>query len=270
MSILNGHTDINISPEMHILEPFWLHKDFVRRVEEEVGDLKNDKNIPKLIELMKSQKLSGSFWNLVEIDENRLLDQMINSDRSIKDIFHILMINDAKSKNKNRIGAKFPVHFSYVSELIEWFPKCKVVHLVRDPRAIYASQTAKMNNVVDSKIGYSLKNIIVFSYINISCFWAGMMHKKYKNKSNYYVSRYEDVVLDPKIYISKLCEFLNTEYSDKMLHPPVRDSSFNEKKPKDKGMNEEAVYRWKEKVHPVTALLIKSINYRTMREFKYI
>jgi len=60
--ILNLYSEIDIMPEMHILAPFWLHKDFVHKINKTVGDLQKDENIPRLVNLMHSKQLFGIFW----------------------------------------------------------------------------------------------------------------------------------------------------------------------------------------------------------------
>jgi len=267
MTILNNHSNINISPELHILEPFWLHTDFKRTIDQKIGSLNDRSNVRKLVDLMYSRTFSGSFWNLINIDKATLLNDLHHSDRAIKTIFKILLENDAKLKKKSRIGAKFPVHFSYIGTLIKWFPKCKIVHITRDPRAIYASQSTKLNNKVYNPMKRIVNHVLTFVYINWDYWRSARMHTKYRFQANYYLSRYEDIVSDPQKFLPQLCDFIDTGYTDAMLRPPVRDSSFSAHK--QIGFNTHSIDRWRQSINPVTASLIRLLNYPSMKELGY-
>jgi hypothetical protein len=66
MSILNDYSPINITQELHYLNTPWRNifyrKDFVRMVKNKIGDLNDNKNVSKLIDLIYSKKLEGSFY----------------------------------------------------------------------------------------------------------------------------------------------------------------------------------------------------------------
>ena len=141
------HTPIDMTPELHFINPKWLHHDFIRDTVKRVGSLQNDQNVDILVDLMYSNHFYGSFWKHIDIDRKNLKKRILLSDRSFKDLFKAILEEHAVSKNKDIYGAKFPVHVSKVSRLIEWFPNCRIIHLMRDPRAIFASQLIKIPKI---------------------------------------------------------------------------------------------------------------------------
>ena len=270
MKMLNDYSPINITPELHFLIPSWIRKDFVSRVKETIGDLKKDNNIPKLIDLMYSGNLEGSFWRSINnrnIDKTTLEHRIINSNRSFGNIFSILLEEHAKTKHKEIPGAKFPVHFSYLSKLLQWYPNCKIVYLIRDPRAIYASNAIGAGKKSSSYIKSILIRTKIFFQTIIYFNWAVKIHNKYSHLKNYHLFRFEDIIIHPEKYMPELCTFLEIDFQSDMLHPPVMDSSFHTMK--KKGFDKETINRWKKRISPITTFFIKIATKRHMKSVGY-
>ena len=270
---LNNYTDIDIMPEAHILAQPWLRKDFAANVRKYIGDLSNDDNIDKLINLMYSKKLYGVFWNGIKasgINISSLKDRAINSDRSIKNIFRALLLTHAEAKNKTICGAKFPVPMLYSDKLIAWYPECKIIHTVREPRACFSSQFYKHYNknlpfIIKAKIG-----IMQFVYMNLQFYWSYNMFNKLKGSQNYYLCKYENLIMQPEEMLKELCEFLEIQFTEKMLSPRLASiSSYSETRGKNKGFQAASVYAWKKKMPRAVSELIKIINYRLMNKMAY-
>ena len=282
-SILNLYSEIDIMPEMHILAPFWLHKDFVYKINKTVGDLQKDENIPRLVNLIHSKQLFGIFWKSFDLDTKIIEKQIMDSDRSIKSIFQILLLEHCKSRNKLISGAKFPVHFSYINILLEWFPKCKIIHTIRDVRGIYSSQankyilkptmakeSDKLNKYqTGSRFKNSLLRLQMLVFICLQFSWAAKIHKKAKNLPNYKLLRYEDIVLQPEKSLKNICNFLKIDFKEEMLYPKVINSTYEKAYKCNKGFNRELVCRWKKYVSPLTGKFLMMINRKAMRIFGY-
>lgn len=271
MKILNEYSTINITPELHFLYPSWIRKDFVSNVKENVGDLKQVSNIPKLFELMYSGNLEGSFWKSIKnrkINKKTLENRIIKSDRSFKSLFGILLDEHAKSKEKTIPGAKFPVHFSYIPKLLKWYPHCKLVFLIRDPRAMYASWAVRLTKKSRPNFKANLKRPIILMITIIQFIWAVKTHKKYLHLKNYHLFRFEDIISQPEKYIPKLCQFLEIEFKSEMLNPPVMGSSYH--KDRKTGFDKETLSRWKKHISPTTSNFMKLITSKWMKEIGYL
>ena len=270
---LNSYTDIDIMPEAHILAQPWLRKDFAANVREHICDLDKDDNIDKLINLIYSKELYGVFWNGIEssgINVSSLKNRIINSDRSIKNIFSALLTTHAEAKNKTICGAKFPVPMVYIDKLISWYPDCKIIHTARDPRACFSSQFYKHYNKNLTFIKKAKISLMQFVYMNLQFHWSFNMYKKLKGSPNYCLCKYESLILQPEETINKLCEFLKIQFTDEMLNPRLTSiSSYSETRGKNKGFQAVSVYSWKKKMPGAVSGLIKIINYRLMNNMGY-
>lgn len=95
------------------------------------------------------------------------------------------------------------------------------------------------------------------------------MHKKYKDMNNYYLSRFEDIVLQPEIYIKQLCHFLKIDFKKEMLLPSVVDSSYMESQ-KKMGLDELTLSRWENYISPKNEAIIKLLLKKEMKIMGYI
>ncbi len=271
-TILNLSREINIVNETWFLCPWWLHTDFAAQARRSIGNLSDDAGAAKMVDLMYSRKLFGYFWTTIdqEIDRNILQAELARSDRTPRAVLAIVMKLHAQAKNKAVPGAKFPVHYSYAGKLIEWFPNCRIVHTVRDPRAVHSSQAVKYLREHHTKLERVSMRAVHFAHISIQSWWTARIHTQLRGYRNYYMSRYEDVVRDPEASIRKLCEFLEIEASETMLQPIQYGSSYRRSKPGVRGINQESVDAWKSKLNRVTIGLINVLNRKALQTFGYV
>jgi len=266
--ILNNHSEIKLVPEMHFMT-FW-KKGLTDRLDK-IGTLKKDKNLQKAVELMYSGKLIGDYWSKIDIDKRKLYEKFSDSDRSYRALMEIIMKEHAKKNEKTHYGAKFPVHFSYLPTLFEWFPNAKSIHMIRDPRAIYASELKK-----DEKPNFPLKKknpfyaYEILLYVLFQWKWAAKSHRCYKNRyaDKYRICKFEDLILEPESTIEDICNFLEVDFEPEVLDVIMRGSSFEDSK--DDGFKKEPLYRWKKTVSPLKKKVIRLILGSHMSDLKYL
>ena len=270
-NILNSYTNIAIFPEMHIYWPPWIHTDFATNVKKRIGYL-SDNKIDQLIQLMYSKKLFGIFWkniDKIDIDVSYLKERITGSDRSVAGIFDALLNTLSKSYNDKIVGAKFPVHFSYADKLLEWYPDCKIIHTIRDPRAIYSSQFYKHYNEDYSGIKRMIISIAQFAHVTFSFNGVVKVHEKMKHYGNYYLCNYEKLVSQPQIILRELCDFLEIEFNDAMLRPRLFFNTSLARKQMSNGFHTFSVDAWKRKLPRGVSCLIKLVDRRSMMKVGY-
>lgn len=128
-----------------------------------------------------------------------------SKDRSPRGVFACLLAAYAELHGKRRPGEKTPNHWRHVATLRQWFPDARVIHLVRDPRAVVASL---------AKTPWAHRHLDWYARQWRDCMRAMRRHEV---DPAVRVVRYEDLVVAPEAEARSLCEFLGEEFSDRML-----------------------------------------------------
>jgi len=115
--------------------------------------------------------------------------------------------SDEKGQQIKRWGDKTPINTIYIDKLMKIFPKAQYVHIVRDPRDVVCSY---------------VKAGLYQNYSDALDFWMEANRKATKMKTlvpkdQYWILKYEDLVEFPERELKKLCNFLDVDYSVKLL-----------------------------------------------------
>jgi len=257
-TILSKSLDINVTDELQFRTPWYLHRDFETDIEKYVAPLDDQGAIDRLMDLFYSGVPTGWFWSASErlLDRELVRDELSKQPLTTKSIFDAILTAHAKRQGKSRIGAKFPMHYSYANQLLEWYPDCLLIHTTRNPKAVYASQGAKYLKSNDSWLSRSFMRFRQFVHINIQTTWTAYVHKKLRALPNYCLIRYEDLVADPEQNIRQLCAYLDTEFQPEMLAPKQFGSSFKGRGEYGEGIAQSSVERWRSSISPITATAI--------------
>jgi len=265
---------------MHFLTPW--RKDFRHFCKKYVGNLKVNTNIKKMVDLIFSQEtipgLSAWFWNaeLQSISSNPLKEkiylEILASDRSLGSIFKILIEKITACRGFNRCCVKFPVYPSHISQLLQWYPQCKIVHITRDPRATSISRTNDPGGTQQlirkyPRMTFLIRKIMI-CFVVVQYHWTSQLHCKYKDIDNYALFLYEDLLADPEKIIKKLCDFIEIDFDKKMLEPEkAQESSVTGRRAI--GFDKKAATRWETIISPFDKWLITMLTKKSMKKFGY-
>jgi len=224
-----------------------------------VGDPSTDSGARKIVDFIYADKMPQAFRQVTRnVSKEEFLQHFLESDRSDRALFDLTMRFYANGKPI--YGEKSPAHIYKVPLLLEWFPNAKVVHTLRDPRAIFVSQRRQwLREKMDSGHYRILRKteitlmISVFLQVLLNWLRIARLHRQYQKRypNNYYFVRFEDLVSDPEPTLKKVCEFLEINFSEDMLSQPVVGSSFVPRKSETQGVDTSTVDRWRNHLHPV-------------------
>ena len=158
-------------------------------------------------------------------------------------------------KNKEKsiyILEQTPKNILYFEEIIKFYPYAKFIHIIRDPRAVIASQKnrwkkiqRKADNVPIYNILRTLINYHPFTSLKL---WKiavkkGLSLRKYND--NYLELKFEDLILNESNEINKILDFLSLNHQSNLANvPQIGSSNFLHRKDKF-GLNKKVIDSWK-------------------------
>lgn len=277
--ILNASADIAICGETHYLKHWFGFQGFQREFAS-VGDITTEAGVERVVDYIygidgNSWRGRG-FWGWVQrnTDRQEFLLKLLASDRSDHAVLDVVM--DTYAGNRLVRGEKTPAHIHSVPTLLKWYPNSKIVHMFRDPRAIFVSEKSrqlKEHITLPYRLLWRVEPLleIVLSF-HIATTWLQIvrLHHRYLRSypHNYYLCKYEDLVSDPETHLKKLCDFLDIEFTDQMLHLSYQNSSLVPRH-QTQGIDSTAAERWRQHIHPATHRWLVFWVRRHLREFNY-
>jgi hypothetical protein len=148
----------------------------------------------------------------------------------------------ANWRNCARWVEKTPRTESHPDVLDELFPDAKLIQIVRDPRAVFAS----VKNRIVNQYGYHAKAHRLVRSWNRS---AREISRLRQDPSRFLVVRYEDLVRNPRNVMETICRFAGIDFDQNMLEPTRAgngwhgNSAFHEN---FNGISTASLHQWKD------------------------
>lgn len=205
--------------------------------------------------------------------DDREVQIQLASAPSYAHILNTIMGAIAAREGKSRWGEKSPAHIFRLREIRACFPNARIIHIVRDPRAVVCStiKAFERGQFTDWNI-YSAAN-----------YWARCMNVHERQQSNrtghYMLVRYEDFVTRPEETLVVIGAFLGIGFVKEMLEAhrvaadyvrPGRSGEVSAmhaltRKPLDPGRTD----AWKTTLSPAQSKLIEQIAGKQMAVLGY-
>jgi Sulfotransferase family len=122
----------------------------------------------------------------------------------------------AGSAGKTRWALKLPENALIIDFLDQLYPDCQVVHIVRDPTDVIASNIKKYGRRRDSFYGERWVH-----YVRTAETKGSLL-----GKDRFYTLRYEDFVMDPESVLRRLVSWLGEPWSDETLRVSGRSHRY--------------------------------------------
>ena len=127
-------------------------------------------------------------------------------------ILNVIMGAIAAREGKSRWGEKSPAHIFKLDEIRACFPNARIIHIVRDPRAVVCSTIKAFN-----RGQFSDWNIYSSARYWVRCLRAHARQVSTK-ADGYMLVHYEDFVTRPKETLTLISAFLGLKFVDEMLN----------------------------------------------------
>jgi hypothetical protein len=258
--ILNAAENVAICGETRFLRIGNHRKEGYRNRFARLGDMSTTTGTRRVVDYIYGESHGGNWWRWLQrnVPRERFLAELLASERSDRALFDLVMTLSAGDRPIH--GEKTPAHLYEVPTLLEWFPDARVVHVVRDPRAVFVSKRKKMAEgqwEAGLRVSFLRKEpfLSLTLLVLVSSSWrrAIRLHQRYARNypATYHLVRFEDLVTEPEAVGRRLCDCLGLEFSEEMVRHRVYDSSFGTSPPGPEGLDATAANRWRQHLHPV-------------------
>lgn len=236
--ILGKHSRIAIADENHFLGHL-LPSQGVRHALRRAGDLRDDAAVGRVVDLIYSDEFQGGsrlrdsspFWRWIakRVPRDDLERRLLEGERSERGVFTAVLRSYSDRRRKAIFGEKTPAHIRWADTLLEWYPTARIVHMVRDPRAVYRSEL-KRRNARPESLPYrwlvrAPRLMRSFILLEVAWAWAGAVthHRTLARRypTSYRIVRFEDLVQAPEAELERLCRFLGVSPEPAMLDQKV-------------------------------------------------
>ena len=214
MSMLNSHPTIQATPEVNFFNFFY--NSWKNKTSFSESDFSA---IAAYVESFDAKrKISGFSWDMDLFRDKIHKSQQIN----FRIIYHAFYSCFSYSNSHKIVSHNFdknPINTLMLQEIIDTLPDSKFIYLVRDSRANYLSRKEKAKNrpanIYLDPQRWRIYNELAWKVIE-------------KNKSRFFILKYEDLVTEPEQKIRELAEFFNFDYDPSIFkfHENVKNTSF--------------------------------------------
>lgn len=161
----------------------------------------------------------------------RIVDQVRDDNLTSEALFAITMHHIAQSEGVERICEQTPRNIYFARNLLRVFPNANVVHMMRDPRAVLASQKNRFRIRELGGKNVPVREVVRLwaSYhpVTMVSLWLSATREALamNGHDRFHILRYEDLIAEPEAAVKSLCERLDIEFHPQMLAIPHWGSS---------------------------------------------
>lgn len=254
--MLNAHPDIAIAGEFGFFDEMLV-------LRSKIPDLDAPERIDQLFALLPSL---ARYQYLTEVEAVfPAVRARLKADAapSYEKLYRYVLEGYGSLRGARRFGEKTPANIRHLASLVAVFPKCQVIHVVRDPRANVASRR-KMpmlsTDVITNTIKWNIDICCGRSFSN-------------SHSQNYCEINYEKLVSEPVSTLQHVCQFLDEPYDDRMLEYHRSSQDYIKDEPWKAG-TQKPVYRssietWRRELSESQIYLIEWIAGRQMAHYGY-
>lgn len=248
--MLNAHSHISFLPETH----------FIRRY----GD---NPHMARLVRRRGMAALASRLSQDPDMARTGIDPADCPQCRDMREWFRWLLGRYAAARGAVRVGEKDPKNMEHLRLIRQWFPRARVIHLVRDPRDVMVSRLGA---------GWGRKRFFLAhlaacrEQLLLACRLGPELFG-----SSYVEIRYEDLVTRAPETLMTLCSRLDLEYEPEMLNymSPARELISEKELPWKKNCFRPLltgnIGKWRRELSPRRVRRIEWVCAKTFTRFGY-
>jgi hypothetical protein len=203
-SALSAHSTLVIPPEEDLIVTFYDRFG-------PASDPLTEADVQWFVDVLFDDVRSIRYW---KIDRHRLLKRLLAlDDRSFRNTIEATYREFmSRFPSKTRWGCKAPFYVRHLDKVQSVIPEAKFLHMVRDPRAVHASMSARRRRGDTYFTESPWKNAWQWnSWVRSGLRWSRDFPGRCLEL------QYEQLVESPKQTLSSVCEFLEIPFEERML-----------------------------------------------------
>lgn len=245
LRMLDNHPEVYCLNELHFFEHLWSSADKDNPIDTDAAT-----TLAAKLLFVQRKGYIGKTDAALYAAEAATLTQGLPTPIYPHDVYAAVMRYETKLAGKAIPCEKTPQNVFYLEEIFSLFPQARVIHMVRDPRAILLSQKRKW---LRRKMGATfitrretIRLRINYHPITLSRLWnsAVAAAQRFTDDERVMTVHFEQLLQDPEGTAQALCRHLGIAYSPAMLEIPQASSS-NEADSAEKGIKRERAGNWK-------------------------
>lgn len=172
-----------------------------------------------------------------------------------------------------------PQNVFHIQELLDLYPNCRIVNMVRDPRDVLLSQKYKWrirslgaDNIPRFE---ALRSWANYHSVVISKLWNASIQAahRFEDHARVRTVRFEDLVLSPEAVLESVCDFAGVRYVPEMLNVSQSEggvSSHKKISPSARGIDSGVVSKWKRGgLLPAEIFVCQAVTRQNMAQHGY-
>lgn len=171
-----------------------------------------------------------------------------------------------------------PRNIFYAQELLAAYEDCHIVHMMRDPRSVMASQKKRWQRakLATEKSSQSYLRSLQ-TWINYHPYTSAKLWLRASSAANnllghprFSIVRFEDLIESPEETVAGLCQRIGIEFKPEMLNvSQVNSSHRSSVGGARQGWNKAAIDAWRHTLSPAEVAIVERICGATMVKFGY-
>ena len=241
--ILSNNNKVFTFKELHFFGKLWSNK----------ADQKLSKNsqvemMSKLLCIQKQGIFDNRGFDIFNKESEKILGKGYDDPLKLYSIFLDYITN---KKGAILSCEQTPANLYYLNEILNYFPKAKVINLVRDQRDVLLSQKNKWRRryLGAGSIPFSemIRAFVNYHPILTSKVWSSSLRHtcKYSNHPDVKIIKFEDLLKHPENKIKEVCDFVNIEFNETMLEVPLLGSSLEFDSKSKNIIDKTKINKWK-------------------------
>ena len=248
-SILGLNTEVFTFEELHFFGTLWSQSDRHTKLNNNQAEAL----AAKLLAIQDEDVISHKDPKLFAEEAKTVVNNIKLQSYTATDILQAFLTYSAEKNNKSIPCEQTPRNVLYIAELLEIYPHCHIINMVRDPRDVLLSQKYKwkIRFLGASNIPYreAIRAWTNYHAITISKLWNVAVNSAAKYDSDRLITiRFEDLITQPEKIIRQVCKFAELEFAPEMLQVSQSEGGVSSHKkiaPGQKGIDSKATGKWK-------------------------